>query len=352
MLKLTMCLVLVIITLISPLSIDTTASLGSIAPSLRQMGWYHFPSCPFLPSTLKRKFSLLTLGVSAFECMDTLEQYCFSICEKMGVGEKYPPKSGILKKLEDQSENVQQPKVLQFEMTSLDQLDFETSPTKSQVNIYQKEVETDCNSIGTLSPSINRQIATDYEKENSIFQEARKGVWQCTQCSQKNFQMPSSIWEGDISPPSAFIANHAKECPGARASVNSLMGPCAQPQIPAKYTCKQHHPAHIHNYQTMNSPPKSSTSPSQQKNDDSSYAVHETGLVLSEDKELLTDFILITLEQLQVSYLESNNNRYALPEGFPGLECKHCSGTKTARRFFWSCPQRFKVSTHFRIMQS
>lgn len=329
------------ISLISP-CIYIIASLGRMALSLRQMGWYHFPSCPFLPLALKKRFSQLTQNsVSAFECMDTLEHFCFSVCEKMGVDNNYPPKSGImLKKTEEQCETFQQPIALPFEMIPMDHLALETSPTKSQAKTNnEKPVDSEFKSIDSAPPLYNRLITTECEKENAMFQKARKGVWQCMQCAENNIRVPTSIWEGDMSPPAAFIAKHAKECPGARAMVKSVM--VQSPSVPANTVSAQLHPAH-HNYQELNTSPQTAAPMSSQKNGISASETHKTGLVLSEDKELLTDYILITLEQLQECRLESNKNRYALPEGFPGLECKHCAGTKTARRFFWSCPQRFK----------
>eukprot|EP00557_Chaetoceros_sp_GSL56_P009684 CAMPEP_0176477834 /NCGR_PEP_ID=MMETSP0200_2-20121128/853_1 /TAXON_ID=947934 /ORGANISM="Chaetoceros sp., Strain GSL56" /LENGTH=1011 /DNA_ID=CAMNT_0017873709 /DNA_START=329 /DNA_END=3364 /DNA_ORIENTATION=+ len=319
------------------------ASLSSLASSLRQMSWYHFPSCPFLSSTLKRNFSQLTHGVSPFQCMDSLEQYCSTLCEKLGLDNTYPVKSGIvLKKTEEQCKNEQQPsKVLQFEMAALDPLSPETSHTKSQANMFdQKSSENDYDSIDFMPPSFKCHITTDCEKENAMFQEASKGIWKCTQCAKNNIQVPSSVWDGDVSPPTEFIANHAKECPGATAIVKPLTV-TSQPNH-GNTLCMQLHPAHIHNHQAINNSSQAHVLSSLQRNASSSNANQETRLVLNEDKELVTDFVMITLEQLQPCYLESNKNRYALPKGFPGLECKHCSGTKISRRFFWSCPQRFK----------
>lgn len=313
------------------LCLRRVASLCSIAQNLRQMAWYHFPSCPALPCDLKSRFVQLTTGVHAFERMDALDQYCIEVCEKNGIENKHPPNSGIvLKKPDEWFDMIHQPTVLHCKpTTSSNQMVANGGSPLTDILQYDQVPGDKIHD----SPPSSYYRHIHCEKENTVFQQVRQGLWKCRYCMNRNIQVPSSVWQGESSPSAGFIANHMKECPGR--SVKYLTSSSAPPSNPefAKL-----HPAQQHNYHVKN---HTSTEISSTHN---SCARNAITLVLDEDKELLTDFVLLTFEQLQVCYLESSSNRYALPDGFPGLECKHCSGTKTARRFFWSCPQRFKVS--------
>jgi len=60
-------------------------------------------------------------------------------------------------------------------------------------------------------------------------------------------------------------------------------------------------------------------------------------LVSSEDAHLVTEFTLFTMQQMIPCNLSMTGNgaRSTFEVGFPGLECRHCSGYPSARRFFY-----------------
>jgi len=72
----------------------------------------------------------------------------------------------------------------------------------------------------------------------------------------------------------------------------------------------------------------------------------DNDILLEKEKYLLSDFTVLVLEQLRPCSIQNKmclpDSRYPFPVGFPGLECKHCAGTRDARRFFWSTAVRFK----------
>lgn len=60
-------------------------------------------------------------------------------------------------------------------------------------------------------------------------------------------------------------------------------------------------------------------------------------LVTDNDRKLVTQFTFFTMEQMEPCFLEKSGNgsRSMFQYGFPGLSCKHCIGTSSARKFFY-----------------
>lgn len=60
-------------------------------------------------------------------------------------------------------------------------------------------------------------------------------------------------------------------------------------------------------------------------------------LVSDEDASLVTEFTFFTMQQMVPCALSMSGNgaRSSFEVGFPGLECRHCSGYKNPRRFFY-----------------
>jgi hypothetical protein len=71
---------------------------------------------------------------------------------------------------------------------------------------------------------------------------------------------------------------------------------------------------------------------------------HEV-MVLPEDKPLTTDFAHFIMLQLKKCYLtKPGGSRANCPLGYPGLACKYCVGTTTARRFFYTSADHLRNS--------
>ena len=69
----------------------------------------------------------------------------------------------------------------------------------------------------------------------------------------------------------------------------------------------------------------------------SSSVGHTTQLVTDNDRKLVTQFTFFTMEQMIPCSLEKSGNgsRSMFQYGFPGLSCRHCTGTPSARKFFY-----------------
>lgn len=60
-------------------------------------------------------------------------------------------------------------------------------------------------------------------------------------------------------------------------------------------------------------------------------------LVTDNDRRLVTQFTFFTMEQMEPCFLEKSGNgsRSMFQYGFPGLSCRHCTGTPSVRKFFY-----------------
>jgi len=60
-------------------------------------------------------------------------------------------------------------------------------------------------------------------------------------------------------------------------------------------------------------------------------------LVTAEDKELVTSFTYFSMQQVRPCNLDKSENgsRSQFADGFPGIECKWCGDTPSARKFFY-----------------
>ncbi len=68
-------------------------------------------------------------------------------------------------------------------------------------------------------------------------------------------------------------------------------------------------------------------------------------LVFSKDKLLTTDFAHFTFLQLKKCHLtKAGGSRGNCPLGYPGLACRHCAGTASPRRFFYTSADHLRNS--------
>lgn len=70
--------------------------------------------------------------------------------------------------------------------------------------------------------------------------------------------------------------------------------------------------------------------------------------LLPEDKRLITDYFFYLMRQLQICFFAEDDRKARKREnvtlGFAGLQCRHCSGKASARKFFWSNVDRLANS--------
>jgi len=70
--------------------------------------------------------------------------------------------------------------------------------------------------------------------------------------------------------------------------------------------------------------------------------------LLPEDKKLITDYFFYLMRQLQICFFAEDDRKARKREnvtlGFAGLQCRHCAGKASARKFFWSNVDRLANS--------
>lgn len=75
-----------------------------------------------------------------------------------------------------------------------------------------------------------------------------------------------------------------------------------------------------------------------------------SGMLIPEDKEILTDYFFYLMQQMTVCYFQESDrkakggSREHIQVGFAGLGCAHCAGSRDARKFFWSNVDRIANS--------
>lgn len=187
------------------------------------------------------------------------------------------------------------------------------------------------------------------------------------QCKRSTNTAPGLLWRGNFSPPIVFSDTYARECtskvpckvdssPLVHLKNFAYQDTAQSPEIPQVVRLSRS----LHNgekpdyklHQNL-SPEKPGTDVTSTARDEDQHNAPITtecemndDILLDGEKYMLSDYTVLVLEQLRPCRIQNKqclpDSRYPFPLGFPGLECKHCAGTKEARRFFWSTAVRFK----------
>lgn len=191
--------------------------------------------------------------------------------------------------------------------------------------------------------------------------------WPSNQCRRSSCSAPGSLWKDKSSPPFVFSDVFARDCISKEpCPVNS------SPSVPNKSLVGHHnaaqspdipqivrlsrsfHGGEISDYKFQQNVSQKEvgvgSSPGENEVKHAAPIAIECkmnhDILLEKEKYLLSDYTVLVLEQLRPCRIQNKkclpDSRYPFPLGFPGLECKHCAGTKEARRFFWSTAVRFK----------
>ena len=328
-------------------------SVGSIVASLRHMAKCHFISCSSAPLQLKATMAQLTdkAHQRPLNQFDGLEKYCVDLCNRVGIENRYPPRSGLTIEMHGSSgkRTSDEAKVLQFEKHSSAVKDMHSSKDRKSLNSsmrFCEQIPSDFESTSKrASPSLS-PVAVDggrdvdniesnqgrghYQKKQHVcnFVPVQRGVWHCHLCLSESYGIPSAIWRGNEPPSASFIERHHKECPVCCVS-------------PTPREEKSHRPILANDYVS-----NQETNTAYSGEDAARDGLDSTKLVLQEDNKLLTDHTIFVLQQLGICHFtgagDANKRYEMLPVGFPGVQCNYCQGRKGARRFFWSNPDRFK----------
>ncbi len=369
---------------------SSVASIDHVAASLRHMSKHHLSNCRIAPPQVRYRISQLYHNLSSDETTTSFEYFCQDLCGRFGVVSHYPPKSGLnlqqddfhqnsesfllkestlgkhIPKSDDTSDHPQRQPSPELNTKHFPPAESVLSTSKSG-NIWRNHVDPARPTTGV-----------DFAAQKTVFEQESHGAWRCNMCRYNPIEVPSSIWRGHHPPSRAFIDSHAKECPGLYDNNTTNFG---------KQNPRQNYEEDIHQYNRyVDGVDNSPMHPSTQKKDRSKD--HRIGkkdvqdrpmdhligkknvqdrpmdhligkkdvqdrpmghllkkkaqvdLLLPEDKAFLSDLTIFVLQQLKVCYFTGSS--VTKPKGFPGLACIHCGDKKGGRKYFWTCPERFK----------
>ncbi len=355
------------------------------------MSKHHLSNCPSAPSQVRYRISQIFRNLPSDEITPSFEKFCQDLCERCGVVSHYPPKSGLSlrqddfhpnsesSKLKEYTPDKQSPKVEDTFEYSQRQL----SPEQNLEHFPTAESIPQPSKSGSIwrhhEEPVRSATSVDFAKQKTVFEQESHGVWRCNMCRYNPIEVSSSHWKGHHPPPRTFIDSHAKECPGLYDATvkfrkynpcqnyeedsclynhyedgvdTSLTHPAARKKdrsvdhLIGKKVVQERLVDHSIGKKDVQERPEDHLIGKKQVLQDSPNG-HMVGkkerqihLVLPEDKNLLTDLTIFVLQQLKVCYFTGSS--VTRPKGFPGLACIHCGDKKGGRRFFWSCPQRFK----------
>ena len=316
-----------------------SASINSMATNIRHIACSHFSSCSRISPHTKAKIAELTSTGCAVKSVDKPEAYYAHICNMNGVNDLSAQRTGIILSGAKVSCNTaQKPRMLRFETPS--STSFSTSTATQYYSIIQPPSNTsslytpiikipESTTSGALAVSTQAFCLGSKDMEQGGFMPVSKGIWKCMQCIGSNIKLSSSVWKGDCSPPVVYVKTHLRECPNSNHS--DLEDHDDGALSPKQYPSENGMVDNVFTFKCSDTP-------------DVHDILENTSLVKEEDKALLTDYVALFMDQFKICYYKEsvNGGKAALPEGFPGLVCKHCSGDKKARYFFWSSLDRFK----------
>ena len=252
----------------------------------------------------------------------------------------------------DANDTDQKPRILKFQTPSSAQ--FSNSmlkkgavfapPSNESTSRNQVPKRLKSRQTGALS-SISQdfcQDTKDIPQEN--FMQVMDGIWQCKQCVLRNIKQPNSVWQGASCPPVEYIEKHMRACLECDFSDDEDMDTPTFARLlgldPRNHTSdadSQHIEMNVNI-----SPVKS-------------LIVHASSLVREEDKVLVTTYVAFVMDQFQSCQYNHSvhglSGKLRLPDGFPGLECKHCVGTKKARCMFWVSTISLLLVHHYYILK-
>ena len=326
--------------------------------------------------------------------MHGLENFCSDLCARVGVQNRYPPRSGLSVANGKSGNNciAREAKPLTFE----EKLRETSPPTLRQKIKIESHKHPMLMPIKKERPSVESK-GSCVQKENRSatkhFVPVQRGVWRCILCLANCNETPSGIWKGNGPPPTAYTGWHDWECHRENLSASSNLKPrsITSNSLYQGVKCDPvlSNAAVLHDYSKMKCDHVLSNTVSHDyseakcdpvlSNDEilqrdyseakgdpdlsSDFVLDQNAnslcsdigtsgnssdsfnLVHELDKDLLTPFTAFVMEQLEACHLDRRDNKkmkYKFPLGFAGLRCTHCVGMKGARKFFWSCPDRFK----------
>jgi len=306
--------------------------------SIRHIAFSHFTSCSRISPHTKAKIAELTNTGCAVKNVDKQEDYYARICNMNGVHDLSAQRTGIvLSGAKESCNTAQKPRVLRFETPSSTSTQHSSiiQPPSNNSSLHTPMVKKlKSTTSGALAVPFQAFRRGSTNLEQGGFMPMSTGIWKCMQCVGSNIKLLSSVWEGNCSPPVAYVETHLRECPESDLSANEDHddGALNPKQYPSD--TKGGQSGMVDKLVTL----ECSDTPDV-------HDIHEnSSLVKEEDKALLTDYVALFMDQFKICHYKKSvhGGKSALPEGFPGLVCKHCSGDKKARYFFWSSPDRFK----------
>lgn len=230
----------------------------------------------------------------------------------------------------------QRPMTLKFETPSSMQCSDSILPKKSIIASPSDESKFHSpmsksyksRETGTLSGSPQGIYLETKDAQYGTFIPVMDGVWQCKQCVRSDMKLLNSVWHGDGYPPVEYVKKHMRSCQDCDYSGDEVMD---MPTV-ARLTCVVQRD-HVyddnsqHNEISINSPSRKTLN------------TNASQLVREEDKALVTDYVAFVMDQFQTCEYKYSDygmtGKLRLPEGFPGIECTHCIGTKKSRCMFW-----------------
>lgn len=290
-----------------------------------------------------------------------LENFCSNLCQRTGVQNRYPSRSGISLSTASFRDSPECKKMLPIPMRSTSNGEYLNMPVlkKPKRETSSMPEESDENSLTQVC-----------EPASESFVQVEPGLWRCIICLTNQTKRQSGIWKGCGPPPLYFKQWHGMECHREGSQTHRTKTILTSSNIQRKNPVEsisdlKCDPVVSNNSdidQDDNSLCSDTTLVQEQRNtkndffkqlEDEEIEAGPLKLIVENDKLLVTEFMIFVMDQMEVCYLEQNSNeakgvngvkgsRHGFPQGFPGIRCKHCVGTKHTRQFFWSSPDRFK----------
>uniref|UniRef100_A0A7S3Q0Y0 Uncharacterized protein n=1 Tax=Chaetoceros debilis TaxID=122233 RepID=A0A7S3Q0Y0_9STRA len=339
------------------------------------MACHHFSNCPSTPHQIRECISHLASNISLHQNCSPLQQYCDQICKHVGIGNHFPPKTGISMGRIDTinfadlcTPAIPTPNISMDEHTlsmSADKEGFEVQPSSmipyNPISSSSKERKR--STLVTSAPLTtnrkkNKEVSESKTqtstKQRHSYINISRGVWKCSRCLSNTKAVASSSWQGHSPPPKAFVDYHTEECTGPYSLTKNNPGSSL---LAAAQLLNADGPfedlSHVNRF-SKSSPAsfKEDIPPTSRKGLSTNHS-HGAGklyeppanlgpdidLVPPEDRRTITDQTAFVMQQMKVCYFDGRSaNR---PAGFPGLACKHCGEKRGGRKYFWSTANRF-----------
>jgi len=340
-------------------------SVGSLAASLRHMKDTHFRACERTPIEIMQRLAHLShTDMMHKEDNTCFKNACFDLCNRVGIINRYPPRSGLLV-------NEGNPNSVCLNKRQTQVKDVLIHPlSRTLLNDLQgssdtRELEHDVKYSSTSLP-MKRQAETRETLSNVSQVRVQKSIpFQTPSKKQEEYQLrPNFPWTGQLPTHPSIEYDKTSEWENP-ISKNSHKDPNASNPEKASFDnfSQAKHCDGKGAPTSKGREDKGNTKDIQVLVEEKDFREIHSDLVLYEDRELLTDFTFYVICKFKLCYFseeadgkrrgfsEKSESTFSFAEGFPGIQCVYCTEAKNPRKFYFSKCGRlnnsfFEVAAH------